>query len=87
MGGHADLLLTDIIMPDMNGVEFAHVMRARQPDLPVILMSGYHDLAEVPSDGGTLAEHLLQKPVTPEALLHAVHESLGMRVPGEALPA
>jgi len=76
-GRRPDLLLTDVIMPDTNGVEFARALRVRHPDLPVIFMSGYHDLPDVPSAGGAFSERLLQKPVSPEALLQAVHESLG----------
>jgi PAS domain S-box-containing protein len=76
-GRRPDLLLTDVIMPDTNGIEFARVMRARHPMLPIIFMSGYHDLSDVSPAEGTSAGRLLQKPVSPEALLQAVHESLG----------
>ena len=41
-----DLLLTDVIMPDgLNGVELATLIRARFPALPIILISGYNDVA------------------------------------------
>ena len=86
-GGHPDLLLTDVVMPDTNGVEFARMMRARHPQLPVIFMSGYHDVTGMPTGTGGSSGRLLQKPVTPEALLQAVHESLGTNVTGAALPA
>jgi two-component system, cell cycle sensor histidine kinase and response regulator CckA len=77
LGQRPDLLLTDVVMPDTNGVEFARILRARHPMMPVIFMSGYHDLEGI-SGGGTAApDRLLQKPVTPEALLQAVHETLG----------
>jgi two-component system NtrC family sensor kinase len=87
LGGHPDLLLTDVIMPDTSGVEFARIMRVRHPMLPVIFMSGYHDLADVPYADGASAGRLLQKPVTPEALLQAVHESLRTNARSAALPA
>ncbi len=76
-GRRPDLLLTDVIMPDTNGVEFARVMRERHPMLPIIFMSGYHDLSDVSPADGPSCGRLLQKPVSPEALLQAVHESLG----------
>lgn len=40
-----DLLLTDVVMPEMNGLELVDVCRTLRPDLPVILGSGYADQA------------------------------------------
>lgn len=42
-GGEVDLLLADIVMPGMNGVELAWHLRERRPDLPVLLVTGYGD--------------------------------------------
>jgi PAS domain S-box-containing protein len=83
-GRDPDLLLTDVIMPEINGVELARLVRARHPLLPVIFMSGYHDPVDLPADHGAAAL-LLQKPVSPEALLQAVHASLGAYagIPGQ----
>jgi two-component system cell cycle sensor histidine kinase/response regulator CckA len=76
LGQCPDLLLTDIVMPETNGVELARIMRARHPALPVIFMSGYHDPIELTTAGGLTWDRLLQKPLTPDVLLQAVHESL-----------
>lgn len=35
-----DLVVSDVVMPEMTGVEFLYELRLRQPDLPVILMTG-----------------------------------------------
>ncbi len=40
-GGRFDCVLTDIKMPEMNGVELYRAIKARQPDLPVVLMTAY----------------------------------------------
>ena len=70
--GHANrigLLLTDIRMPRMSGIELASRFRAAVPAARVLLMSGYHDHTEI-------ADPLLQKPFTPGELLDAVAAAL-----------
>ncbi len=72
-----DLLLTDVVMPDMNGKElFAQVSEIR-PGLRVLFMSGY--TANVIAHHGVLDEGLsfLQKPFTVQALTAKVREILG----------
>jgi CheY-like chemotaxis protein len=39
--GPFDVLVTDVVMPGMNGREVAAALRARQPDLPVLFVSGH----------------------------------------------
>jgi len=64
--GRFDLVFTDVVMPGMNGIDLAHEVRQRWPDLPVVLTSGYsHVLAEEGSHGF----ELLQKPYTVEGLM------------------
>jgi PAS domain S-box-containing protein len=36
-----DLLLTDVMLPGLNGIELSHALRTNLPELPIILMSGY----------------------------------------------
>jgi PAS domain S-box-containing protein len=74
--GHIDLLLTDVIMPQMNGSELAPRLIASRPDLRVLYMSGFAQ----PALGvtGTLEPGvaLLDKPFTEPALLARVREAL-----------
>ena len=64
--GRFDLVFTDVVMPGMNGIDLAHEVQRRWPDLPVVLTSGYsHILAEEGSHGF----ELLQKPYTVEGLM------------------
>ncbi len=75
VGEHVDLVLSDIVMPDgMNGLELAREVRARCPDLPIVLMSGYSNRA-----GGLEASELvvLQKPVVFAELAAVVREQIG----------
>jgi two-component system cell cycle sensor histidine kinase/response regulator CckA len=71
-----DLLLTDIVMPHMNGKAVADQISALHPAAKVLFMSGYTDGAIVHS--GQLAEGVafLHKPFTPAALARKVREVL-----------
>ena len=69
---HLDLLITDVIMPGLNGRELYDALRRDQPDLPCLFMSGY--TADVIDHEGILdAEvHFLQKPFRASLLLTKV---------------
>src|SRR5215475_14434273 len=43
LGSPIQLLLTDVIMPDLTGPVLAERLRSRQPDLQVLFISGFHD--------------------------------------------
>jgi PAS domain S-box-containing protein len=73
--GPIDLLLTDVVMPGMNGRELAGAAERLRPEIKVLFMSGYTDSATgntADRDGG-----FLQKPFTPAVLSRKVRESLG----------
>jgi signal transduction histidine kinase/ActR/RegA family two-component response regulator len=71
-----ELLLTDVVMPGMNGRELAEHMRARNADLLVVFMSGYTDeILDQESLVGPGAE-FLAKPFTPGALVRQVDRLL-----------
>ena len=71
-----DLLLTDVIMPGMNGRTLAERLRGRRPGLKVLYMSGYTD--SFIAGHGVLEPgiHLLHKPFTEDVLLKKVREVL-----------
>ncbi|MBK9306786.1 MAG: response regulator [Nitrospira sp.] len=70
------LLLTDIVMPGMSGVELARNLRVIKPGLKVLFISGYtDDIGIGAGDPGTL---YLQKPFTPEVLAEKVREVLNL---------
>jgi PAS domain S-box-containing protein len=77
--GHAgkiDLLLTDVVMPGMNGPELAATLAAKRPGLKVVYMSGY--AADAVGHEGFLgvATEFLRKPFTPEELAARVRKVL-----------
>jgi len=71
-----DLLLTDIVMPRMNGRDLAYHLQSQRPSLKVLFMSGYADSGL--SRGGAVeaGSRLLRKPFTGEALGATVREVL-----------
>ena len=75
--GRIDLLLTDVVMPRMNGKELFKVIHKIFPDVRVLFMSGYTN--EVIAQHGVLEEGLvfIQKPFTIYALAGKVREALG----------
>ncbi len=74
-----DLLLSDVVMPRLDGRTLVERLRARFPGLPAVLMSGYpQDLLErapAPGDG----VRLVAKPYEPARLAEAVREALDGR--------
>jgi CheY-like chemotaxis protein len=71
--GAVDVLLSDVIMPEIGGVELAVLARERVPGLPVILMSGYTDADIGPAAENGLVNRFLQKPFNSKTLLDVVH--------------
>ncbi len=73
-----DLLLTDIVMPgELQGTSLAKVLRAQNPDLPVVFMSGYASEATVHGNGLRPEDIRLMKPVQRDSLLRAINKALG----------
>jgi two-component system cell cycle sensor histidine kinase/response regulator CckA len=75
-GGPIDLLITDLEMPGMNGLELAKRARATCPGLGVLFISGYPDrvLSTATEADGTI--DLLEKPFSPVVLLERVARAL-----------
>ena len=71
-GGHFDLLITDLVMPGMNGRELAQALQQEQPDLPVLFMSGYAGTAVIERGLLDVGTPFIQKPFKLADLLHAV---------------
>jgi len=66
-----DLILTDHIMPDMNGSEFITRLREFERDMPVLVISG---MAEAEAAYKGLNVHFRLKPLLPDNLLASVHD-------------
>jgi PAS domain S-box-containing protein len=83
-----DLLVTDMVMPGMLGVEVVARVRATRPQLPVLFISGY---AQQVLDFHGIAAHdhdILQKPFAEAALLNRVRQALNRAtIPAQRIPA
>lgn len=75
-----DLLLTDVVMPRVDGARLAGMLHARWPGLRVLFTSGYMDERLAPAGDG----HFLQKPFTATQLLARVRDALDAPAPGLA---
>ncbi len=81
-GGAFDLLVTDLVMPQVGGASVARALRRENPDLPTVLMSGYppeteslDDLLADPKSGGRRIV-FLRKPINPDELADTIHALL-----------
>jgi two-component system, cell cycle sensor histidine kinase and response regulator CckA len=72
-----DLVLTDVVMPQMNGFELGERLAQANPEVKILFMSGYRDN---PIGGQTANRAFLPKPFTPDTLLEKVREVLDSRV-------
>jgi signal transduction histidine kinase len=83
---HIDLILTDVVMPQMGGREFVSRVEAVRPGLKVLYMSGYTDKAIVHHGVLEPGIEFIQKPIAPAVLLERVRELIsgGVHVPGIA---
>ncbi len=73
-GQTIDLLLTDVVMPNMGGFEVAQIVRGVRPYIKVIYMTGYSEKVVADEPGGD--EALLEKPISTDTLLRKIRELL-----------
>jgi len=76
-----DLIVLDLSMPDMDGFEFLKVVRAKSPNLKIIVISGFLGGAMLAAAKLFGAAATLAKPFSPDSLLSLVDEVLGAHGP------
>jgi signal transduction histidine kinase/CheY-like chemotaxis protein len=85
-GREFDLLLTDVILPGMNGRQLADKLKAERPDMKILFMTGYSRNAIVHQGRLDPGIHMLQKPVTAAELVRKMRELLGTAPARESAP-
>jgi signal transduction histidine kinase/CheY-like chemotaxis protein len=80
-GHEVTLLISDLVLPGLGGIEIAQRLREIRPSLKVLLMSGYtdRDVGALAGESDDLA--FMQKPFTPDILTRRVSELLGTSPP------
>ena len=72
--GRIDLVITDVVMPEMGGRELSETLRHVQPSINILFMSGYMDRERDATELVPCDHAFIEKPFTPEALLHKIRD-------------
>jgi two-component system, OmpR family, response regulator len=70
--GRVNVIVTDVGMPGMGGLEVAHAAKRIAPSVPVVIVTGYSEREDITSARGTVVDEVLVKPVDPDALTEVV---------------
>ena len=81
--GRIDLVVTDVLMPGMNGIELVHSLLHSRPSIKVLYVSGYADATIPQGELETPLSTFLPKPYTVDVLLGKVHDVLTQDDSGE----
>ena len=71
-----DLMVTDIIMPGLNGFNLARMARMRRNDMKILYLTGFHEQVDTMRDTGERLGKLLVKPISPADLRKEVDAAL-----------
>lgn len=82
-----DVVLTDVVMPEMTGIELVQQLGVEFPTLPVIYLSAYVSHPAVRQRIGEAERWALAKPVSTPVLMAALQSALAERIPDDQLRA
>jgi signal transduction histidine kinase/CheY-like chemotaxis protein len=85
LANRIDIMISDIVMPGMNGIVLAEQARAKRPGLKVLFMSGYSSHIAVRSGIPGGGAHFIQKPFTINALAQKIEEVIATQPQASAL--
>jgi CheY-like chemotaxis protein len=76
--GNVALIVSDIRMPELDGIHFAEVVKKNYPHIPIVIVSAYADLGAEALERG--ADAYLSKPFTRDQLLAAVRDVTQLKI-------
>lgn len=76
-----NLIISDIKMPNLNGIDFFFLLRQKYPQMPFILMTAFTDIERLNDAFNAGISDFLSKPFTKERLLRSVNVSMGIDTP------
>ncbi|SRR6266508_2272417 len=79
--GPVDVVVTDVGMPGMGGLEVARAAKKIAPRVPVVVVTGYAERDDIMSARGREVDAVLVKPVDPDSLAAAVKDVVQRRRP------
>jgi two-component system, NtrC family, response regulator HydG len=82
---HWDLIITDVEMPDMTGIELLETVRQQAPDLPVVVVTAHVTVDNAVGALRGRADEFLRKPLLPDALLQTVTDVLARKRAGHEI--
>jgi len=77
-GRKIDLLLVDVVMPEMSGRELADEIEMLQPEIESLFMSGYTRISNLHYETMEKGVHFIEKPFEPDNLIEKVRELTGI---------
>lgn len=79
---HPNLILCDVVMPIMDGIDFTKIVHAKYPEIGIIMLSGYDKFEYVKTAWmNGVSDYLLKPTLTPEELVQAV-KNVANKIPG-----
>ncbi len=77
-GRPVDVVLTDVGMPGMGGIELARAAKGIAPSVPVVVVTGWAEREDIAQAVGHEVDLVLVKPIDPDGLLGAVRDALSI---------
>jgi DNA-binding NtrC family response regulator len=73
-GTPIDLVISDVVMPNMDGIELLRWIKTKHPDVSVVLLSGFGDLSAVVDTIRPDMDDYFQKPLTPNDMMSLIEK-------------